>query len=469
MLWQVVLAILGIGLIWLYRFNEALKAVPEEVRKLAPRRWTPQEVRETYERLTRNPIDFNKILPPKLDRRYVVVGGSGLVGGDIVLALLQRGQQPESIRILDFSPITRSDMITKASGCDFITTNIASPESVNAAFAQPWSKSVASLPLTVFHTAAIIHPQERSELLYHRISPVNRDGAINVVNAAKSSGANIFIGTSSCSVSVKPISFWVWPWQNSPKKFFHVCDDKDFDAPLRSHDEFFANYARSKAEAERYILSHNSPSFRTGTIRPGNAIYGNKNDVCLGTVLRTLEHVSWVPDVIQNHVHSRNVAAAHLHFESALATPSPSDSLPACAGRPFLVTDNGPPLRFHNVYIAPNEIAVKPIKLVSTPPVLMHILAFFLESWSLLLVRFPVLGEKLGWKEPSGPINQMQPAVLAVTIHSIVDDSKARKGVEEGGIGYKGACDSLEGFVTQIMEWNEEVEREEKEGLRDRK
>ncbi|KAK3984824.1 hypothetical protein QBC44DRAFT_300501 [Cladorrhinum sp. PSN332] len=471
-MWQLVLAILGVGLIWLYRFNSALRAIPEEIRKLAPRRWTAQEVRDTYERLKRNPIDFLKIIPPKLDRRYVIVGGSGLVGGDIVLQLLQRGQSPESIRILDFAPVNRPDMVDKVTGCDFVKTNITSPESVEAAFSKPWPKSVANLPLTVFHTAAVIRPQERHELLYERVSPVNRDGAINVVNAAKAAGADIFIGTSSCSVSVKPPSFWIWPWQSLPKNFFHICDDKDFDAPLRPQNEFFANYARSKAEAERYILSANSASFRTGTIRPGNAIYGNKNDVCLGTVLRTLEHVSWVPDVIQNHVHSRNVAAAHLQFEAALLSsnfPSGSESLPACAGRPFLVTDNGPPIRFHNVYIASNELCVKPIKLGHLPPVMMHAIAHILEPWSLLLARFPFLTKRLGWKEPSGPINQMQPATLAVTIHSIVDDSKARKSVEEGGIGYRAAVDTLEGFVTQIMEWNEEVGGEKGvkfEGLR---
>ncbi|KAK4165725.1 hypothetical protein QBC43DRAFT_315050 [Cladorrhinum sp. PSN259] len=458
-MWQLVLTILGIGLIWLYRFNSALKTIPEEIRKLAPRRWTAQEVRGTSERLKKEPIDFLKVIPPKLERRYVIVGGSGLVGGDIVLQLLHRGQSPESIRIVDFAPVNRPDMVNKVAGCDFVKTNITSPESLEAAFSKPWPKSVANYPLTVFHTAAVIRPGERHEYLYERVSRVNRDGAINVVNAAKAAGADIFVATSSCSVSVKPPSFWMWPWQSSFENFFHICNDKDIDAPLRPHNQFFANYARSKAEAERYILSANAPSFRTGTIRPGNAIYGNKNDVCLGVLLRTLEHVSWVPDVIQNHVHSRNVAAAHLQFEAALL-PSPKP-LPACAGRPFLVTDNGPPARFHDMYIAANEICAKPITLSHLPPVMMHIIAHVLEPWSLLLARFPFLTQTLGWKEPSGPINQMQPATLAVTIHSIVDDSQARKSVEEGGIGYKAGVSTIEGFVTQIMEFNEEVEKED--------
>lgn len=76
-MWRLALTILGVGLIWLYRFNRALNSVPDEARKLAPRRWTPQEVRDTQERLRQTPIDFLKVIPPRLERRYVIVGGSG--------------------------------------------------------------------------------------------------------------------------------------------------------------------------------------------------------------------------------------------------------------------------------------------------------------------------------------------------------------------------------------------------------
>jgi len=76
-MWQLALTVLGVGLIWLYRFNQVLKSVPDEARRLAPRRWTPQDVRDTQERLKQTPIDFLKVIPPKLERRYVIVGGSG--------------------------------------------------------------------------------------------------------------------------------------------------------------------------------------------------------------------------------------------------------------------------------------------------------------------------------------------------------------------------------------------------------
>ena len=165
----------------------------------------------------------------------------GLVGGDIVLQLLQRGQSPEGIRIIDFSAVTRPDMVQKVIGCDFVQTNITSPSSVEAAFSKPWPKSVANLPLTVYHTAAVIRPQERALVFYERVSAVNRDGAINVLNAAKAAGADVFVATSSASVSIRPPDFCIWPWQKHPGNWFQICDEKDFDAPIRSHGEFFAN------------------------------------------------------------------------------------------------------------------------------------------------------------------------------------------------------------------------------------
>lgn len=165
----------------------------------------------------------------------------GLVGGDIVLQLLQRGESPESIRVVDFVPLNRRDMAEAAAGSDFVQADISSRASVEAAFSKPWPASVAKKPLTVFHTAAAVRPQERSLLLYHRLSAVNRDGAVNVLEAARAAGADIFIATSSASVSIVPPKFWIWPWQSSPTDYFQVANEKDFDSPLRPHDRFFSN------------------------------------------------------------------------------------------------------------------------------------------------------------------------------------------------------------------------------------
>ncbi|KAL2132299.1 hypothetical protein VTI74DRAFT_3962 [Chaetomium olivicolor] len=458
-MWAVVAAVIGIVLLWLRQVNKGMMAVPEEARKASPRRWTKQELRETYERLKRQPYDFSKLLPPRLGRRYVVVGGSGLVGGDIVLQLLQRGESPESIRIVDFAPLNRRDMVKAAAGCDFVKTDISSRSSVDDAFAKPWPESVADEPLTVFHTAAMIRPQERSPVFYHRISGVNRDGAVNVMEAAREAGADIFVATSSGSVGIVPPKFWIWPWQTIPEDYFQVATEKDFDAPLRPHNRFFSNYARSKAEAERAIHAANTNSFRTGSIRPGNPIYGQKTDPVIGMVLRTGDNVSWIPHVVQNFVNSRNVALAHLQFEAALV-PQKDTPMPACAGRPFNVTDPGPPIAFADAYGAAETLSATRVRLTYQSPLLLFLVAHLTEKWCLLLAHLPFL-TKLGLKEPSGPIHFLQPSVFSVSVHTIVDDSQARKSVAEGGIGYTGGCTTLEGICEEILEWNREHEEKE--------
>ncbi len=403
------------------------------------------------------------------------------MGGDIVLQLLQRGESPESIRVVDFVPLSRRDMVAAAAGCDVIKADISSRASVDAAFSKPWPASVANRPLTVFHTAAAVRPQERSKLLYHRISAVNRDGAVNVLEAARAAGADVFIATSSASVSIVPPKFWIWPWQSSPPNYFQVVSEKDFDAPLRPHNQFFANCkssfftpnlrihtkhikltpptdAYSKAEAERAVCAANQPGFLTGTIRPGNPIYGQKTDPVLGIALRMRDNVTWIAHIVQNYVNSRNVALAHLQFEAALAAAAQSKTMPLCAGRTFNVTDPGPPIAFADLYLAATTLSTTGVTVTPQRPILLFLIAHAIEAWCLLLARVPVLTRWFGWKEPAGPIHMLQPAVFNVSIHTVIDDSAAKRSVAEGGIGYRGGCETIEGVCEEILEWNREHE-----------
>ncbi len=164
-----------------------------------------------------------------------------MVGGDIVLQLLQRGQSPQSIRILDFQPVTRKDLLKQASGVDFVKTDITSSASVEAAFSKPWPASVAKSPLTVYHTAAKISPGERSLLVYDRVERVNVLGTANVLGAAKTASSDIFVSTASASIALVPAKFWIWPWQSKVEGNLQIVDESDFDAPLRPHGNYFSN------------------------------------------------------------------------------------------------------------------------------------------------------------------------------------------------------------------------------------
>lgn len=172
-----------------------------------------------------------------------------------------------------------------ASEVGFVKTDITSSASVKAAFSLPWPSSVAHLPLTVFHTAAVILASEGSKFQYGFPEAVNVRGTKNVFEAAREAGADIFSSTSSGSISIRPVVPWVAPWAKSAKNFWQILDEKDFSKPLRARDGFFGNYPFSKAVAERFVCSQNTETFRTGCIRPANGVYGNPTDNTLGDPL----------------------------------------------------------------------------------------------------------------------------------------------------------------------------------------
>jgi nucleoside-diphosphate-sugar epimerase len=276
-----------LAVLYLVHINIGLERVPKEARQLSPKRWTEEEIRSTYQKVCENPVDFTPHLPPRLERRYVVVGGSGLVGGFIVLHLLARGQPPESIRIIDFRKPGREDMATgKAAMVQFFQADISSSSSTDDAFSQPWDPKFGSLPMTVYHTAAVIRFSEREKMFLYRSSAVNIDGTQNVLNAAKSAGADVFISTSTGSLALRRVNLWIAPWVRQARGMFQFYAEPNKDAAVRPHEEYFGNYAYSKAVAEKLVLDANSKNFRTGSIRPCCGVYGNKYDMLIGTYLK---------------------------------------------------------------------------------------------------------------------------------------------------------------------------------------
>ncbi|KAH9991507.1 NAD(P)-binding protein [Xylariaceae sp. FL0662B] len=448
-----VLVLVIVTIVYLFRVNQLLNGTPDELRELSGSRWTPAQLKETYRRLEEKPIDYTDKIPPKLDRRYVVTGGSGLVGGFIVLQLLARGNPPESIRIIDFRRTERNDMLSgPASEVEFVQTDITSADAVDAAFSRPWHTTVAHLPLTVFHTAAVILASERSEFHYSFPEAVNVTGTKNVLNAARRAGADVFSHTSSGSISIRPIEPFVAPWASSPRYFWQILDTKDFDAPLRKRDEFFGNYPVSKAVAERFVCGENAETFRTGSIRPANGVYGNPTDNTVGDPLSRLILPTWVSHIVQSFVHGANVAIAHLHHEAVLALP-PSESA-RFAGRPFVVTDPNPPITYGDLYCAVQTLSVHPFYTIKLPPVVMLLLAYAVEMYSDLPCKYPFLRKFL--PELGGDIRLVKPGLFSICTHLVGSDAEARKPVSEGGLGYSGVLTTLEGMALEVLEWNRE-------------
>ncbi|KAK6841501.1 3-beta hydroxysteroid dehydrogenase/isomerase family [Apiospora arundinis] len=418
-------AVVVLAVLYFWKLNRALTATPPEVLALSPHRWTEQEIRATYSRLERQPLRWAAHLPrARPDRRYVVVGGSGGVGGQLILHLLERGQSPESIRNIDFRAPARPDMRTgPASRVDFVQADITDAASVEAAFAKSWPRSCAKAQgLTVFHTAAMIVPNERSEATYDRVARVNVGGTRNVLEAAQRAGASIFIATSSASTAVRPVEYLsVWPWQRWPRNYVQALDEADFDQPLRPHDQYFGNYAHAKAVAERIVCGANRPSFRTGAIRPANGIYGSS-----------------VGDQL-NLVHATHVSIGHLLFEAALLDHGDRETMPGCAGRPFVITDPNPPPSFRDIYNVCMTLAVTPCQVQMLQPVPMLLLAYAIEFCDTLARQLPARGQ----------IALLQPATFSVATHTPATDAAAQKPVAEGGLGYRGVYTTLEGVCQQ--------------------
>lgn len=74
----VTFVILFVG--YLVRLNQLLLRTPEEIKNLASTKWEMGLLRDTYRRLERHPVETRHYvtrIPPKLERRYIVTGGSG--------------------------------------------------------------------------------------------------------------------------------------------------------------------------------------------------------------------------------------------------------------------------------------------------------------------------------------------------------------------------------------------------------
>lgn len=199
---------------------------------------------------------------------------------------MARGTSTDNIRIIDVRKPERSDLLAgSAAEIDFVQTDIRSRAAVDAAFNKPWPHVAANLPLTVFHTAAVILASDRSKHMYPFPYNVNVRGTQHILSAAKASGADVFSSTSSASISIRAVNPWVSFWAKQPDNYWQILDEKDFWQPLKAREAYFGNYPASKATAERLVCDANTNEFRTGCIRPANGVYGNPTDNTVGQPL----------------------------------------------------------------------------------------------------------------------------------------------------------------------------------------
>ncbi|KAG1902361.1 3-beta hydroxysteroid dehydrogenase/isomerase family-domain-containing protein [Suillus fuscotomentosus] len=454
-------------LIYVYvRFNDqGLSQLPSEALAFSPNRFTPHVVRETAEKLSSSPRIVKDILPAKTGRRYIVVG-TGFLGGWIIIQLLQRGEDPKKIRILDIRTPTRSDLRTGlAAQVAFFKVDISNAKAVDDAFQAPWPDSDLSdtePEVTVFHTAANMRFYERHLALLPRSSKVNHEGTQNVIHAARSIGVTVLVYTSSGSISVRRSRFWLWPWEKRPKHFVQVINDDDNLIP-KYHDHFFSNYAASKILGQRAVRAADGSRsgekiLRTGCIRPGNGVFGPGGDLICGAYLIRKYNYTWVANIMQSFVYVENCALAHLCYEARLLETARGGSNPDLGGQAFTITDTGPPVTYSDIYVGLTTLAPETTFTEMSPTCMLFISqiieVLYLSRTFLTMSSLP-MRRALAHFIPNivGDTINLQPSLFAlVSVHLIFDDSRARLPPEKGGLGYHGPFTTLEGLCRTAEE-----------------
>ena len=348
-----------------------------------------------------------------------------------------------------------------------------------------WPTSADKLPLTVFHCVAFIGASDRHPLALTPYVRVNIEGTANVLEASKSAGCDIFIATSSGSISLSRPTFLPLLPTLKAKNFLQILPNADpvqhnLLSPLES---FGSCYAYSKARAEHLVRSSNdaSSAFRTGVIRPAHAIYGptcgspNPNSISYD-YLRRGGGSTWLTNIVNYFVDARNVALGHLWFEDALvgeadsakgeardrsrkggkdsAKDSAKDSV---SGKAYALTDPNPPVTYGHFYRLFTLLShpTTPCRFPVVPTIPLILAAYIVEAYSLLLKRG---GGMLGKLLPAvkGDLAALQPAIFNMSTANFIyegGDEMARR-----DLGYKGVVGTLRGLCESVAEWNDGVE-----------
>jgi nucleoside-diphosphate-sugar epimerase len=252
----------------------------------------------------------------------LVTGATGFVGGALVRRMLHAGR---SVRALSRSPMPRLEAL----GATAIRADINDAMALRAA-----CDGVS----TVFHAAArvgIWGPRREFER-------TNVQGTATMVEACRACGVPRFIFTSSPSV------------------VFNHRDLAGADESLPHGTEFPADYPRTKAEAERLVLSANAPDgLRTCALRP-HLVWGPGDRYLIPRVVaRARAGKLRIIGEGRNRVdltHIDNVIDAHVLAEQALARPNS----PA-AGRAYFITNDEPVLLWDWINALLAQLEIPPV------------------------------------------------------------------------------------------------------------
>lgn len=233
--------------------------------------------------------------------RCLVIGGSGMLGFEIVRQLVDQGRQ---VRVLDLQPLPEPI-------CEFVRGDIRNPADIAAA-----CRDIE----VVFQTAAAVWDRSTPARVYEE---VNVEGNRRVVDTCLELGIRRLVYTSTLDVVVegsRPI----------------VDGDESLPYPKRLPRD---PYCRTKILAERLVLAANCPDLATCALRPVG-MYGPRDRYHLGNVIRMARRGRFVRlgdgTARFSHVYSENAAFAHLLAAQRLEPGSP------IAGQAYFIADHYP-------------------------------------------------------------------------------------------------------------------------------
>jgi nucleoside-diphosphate-sugar epimerase/NAD-dependent dihydropyrimidine dehydrogenase PreA subunit len=220
--------------------------------------------------------------PPEVRdfQRCLVIGGSGMLGFEIVKRLVAEGK---TVRLLDLEP-------PPVAICEAHRGDIRSRADLAAAFAGLGPDDV------VFQCAAAVWEAGTPDHLYEQ---VNVGGNRLVVEVCRELGVRRLVYTSTIDVVVngrRPI----------------VDGDESLPYPKRLPRDA---YSRTKILAEQLVLSASSPTLATCALRPVG-MYGPRDRYHLGNVVAMAEKGNKLRlgngSARFSHAYSENVAHAHI-------------------------------------------------------------------------------------------------------------------------------------------------------------
>ncbi|HUJ75619.1 MAG TPA: NAD-dependent epimerase/dehydratase family protein, partial [bacterium] len=220
--------------------------------------------------------------------KYLVMGGAGMLGGEIVRQLQGRGHV---VRVLDLEPCEDRNV-------EGMVGDIRDPDAVARA-----CRSVDA----VIQTAAAVWNVRTPRRVYEE---VNVRGNRTVIQACLRLGISRLVYTSSMDVVVdgrKPI----------------VDGDESLPYPAKLPKDA---YSRSKIAAETMVLEANGPRLSTCVLRPVG-MYGPRDKYHLGNVIgmarRGVSLRLGSGSARFSHAYSENVAHAHVLAARLLRPGSP--------------------------------------------------------------------------------------------------------------------------------------------------